>query len=66
MVITHGPTGQDLRDLRKRAGLRQQDVADLMGVVRPRVAHIEGMYHPPRMAVARYLDAVKTAELVPA
>ena len=59
-VITH-TTGLDLLVARRRAGLRQRDVAAAMGVSRPRVAFLEAMYAPPEPAVERYMTAVRTA-----
>lgn len=58
-VITSGPSGLDLLVARRRAGLTQQEVADAMGVSRPRVAYLEARYHPPNKAVARYIEALR-------
>ena len=45
-----------LAALRYKAGLTQQEVANLMGVARPRVAEIER--DPGRVSFARYAAAV--------
>jgi predicted transcriptional regulator len=60
-VITSEPTGPDLHAERRRVGLRQQDVAQVMGVDRSRIAHLELMFHPPARAVERYIAALSQA-----
>lgn len=61
MKTFRAPTGLDLLVVRRRAGLRQVDVAVAMGVNRQRVAQLEAMYRPPDKAVARYLAALDRA-----
>jgi transcriptional regulator with XRE-family HTH domain len=60
-ALTPPVSGIDLLVCRKQLGLRQQDVADAMGVVRSRVAHLEAMYRPPTHAVERYMAALSEA-----
>lgn len=59
--VTSAPSGLVLLLARRRAGVTQQDVAEAMGVTRPRVAYLEGRYHLPDKAMARYLDALAQA-----
>ncbi|HXT44885.1 MAG TPA: helix-turn-helix transcriptional regulator [Pseudonocardiaceae bacterium] len=47
-----------LVELRKRAGLRQIDVAERMGVSKARVSHIEHGAVATIELLARYLDAI--------
>ncbi len=49
---------QRLVELRKRAGLRQVDVAERMGVSKARVGHIEHGAVATIDLLARYLDAI--------
>ncbi|MGH3612305.1 MAG: helix-turn-helix domain-containing protein [Pseudonocardia sp.] len=49
---------QRLVELRKRAGLRQVDVAERMGVSKARVSHIEHGAVATIDLLARYLDAI--------
>ncbi|MPZ65011.1 MAG: helix-turn-helix domain-containing protein [Pseudonocardiaceae bacterium] len=49
---------QRLVELRKRAGLRQVDVAARMGVSKARVSHIEHGAVATIELLARYLDAI--------
>jgi len=49
----------ELRDLRKRNGLSQQDVADRLGVTQGAIARIEGGSRDPRLStLRRYAFAV--------
>jgi transcriptional regulator with XRE-family HTH domain len=54
------PTGLDLQFRRKERGLTQDQVAAAMGVVRQRVAAIEGARLPSPGASAAYLAALKS------
>ncbi len=47
-----------LAELRKRAGLRQADVAERMGVSKGRISHIEHNGPATVDLLARYLDAI--------
>lgn len=49
---------QRLVELRRRAGLRQIDVAERMGVSKARVSHIEHGAVATIELLARYLDAI--------
>lgn len=51
-------TVQRLVELRKRAGLRQVDVAERMGVSKARISHIEHGAVATVDLLARYLDAI--------
>lgn len=52
------PSVAKLVELRKRAGLRQVDVAERMGVSKARVSHIEHGAVATVDLLARYLDAI--------
>lgn len=60
-AATRRVRGVDLRVQRVRQGLRQQDIADRMGVSRRWVAAIEATYRPAAAVTARYLDALREA-----
>ena len=47
-----------LVEMRKRAGLRQTDVAERMGISKARVSHIEHGAVATIELLARYLDAI--------
>jgi len=61
IVSTRTVSGIDLLVLRKTAGLRQEDVASVMGVARSRIAALEAQYRPASTAVKRYVNAVEQA-----
>jgi predicted transcriptional regulator len=53
--------GVDLMYERRVCGLKQSDIARLMGVSRSRVAHIEAERQPADEAVRRYRAALEQA-----
>lgn len=57
-------TGRDLAAERVRAGLRQRDLAQHLGVSRERIAQVEHLLRPTRDWVGRYLRAVQEADRV--
>lgn len=54
--------GQTLRLSRLRLGLRQQDVAEVVGFSRARVGQIEQLRKVPRVWVDRYRRALADGE----
>lgn len=55
-------TGLDLKAERVRRGLRQADLAQLLGVSRRRVATIEGQHKVPPALANRYFGALNQTE----
>jgi len=60
--------GEQIKDWRKRAGLRQQDLAELVGVTQAAISRWEGgaevqAAHWPALAAALQLSDMETARL---
>ena len=54
-------TGRDLAAERVRAGLRQADIAAVLGISHTRIAQVEWKLRPSPEFVTRYLAAIKVS-----
>lgn len=55
------PEPAERRELREKAGLSQQELADVIGTTRQAVSHYEAGLRTPRGALLdRYVEAIRT------
>ena len=53
--------GFDLKVLRLREGIKQRELAEIMGVSQKRIANVEAAARPSKEVTERYMDALRTA-----